>query len=211
MNPLSWARGFEHGAPVRIAHLAAENIRSELLCLLKRYAYEKREVTLASGLKSNFYVDCKQVSFRADGASALGQLFFEIMCLTEQQIERPFQACGGMALGAIPLSIALSLQAFSQKRNIDSLCVRKTPKEHGTRCSIEGSTHVKPGSSVLLVEDVITTGGSTINAAIALRDSGFLVEHVIAIVDREADGESNLKSHGLSLRTLFNLSDFNED
>lgn len=193
---------------MRLPRLANENLRLELLAIIKRHAYSQREVTLASGQKSNFYIDCKQISFRGDGATALGRLFFEAMKLREQHGVVLFGACGGMALGAVPISLALTMQAFSEGRDLPSLTVRKEVKEHGTRSAVEGAAGIIAGSQILLVEDVVTSGQSTIKAAIALRDAGFAVDYVMAIVDRQAGGEENLKSHGLVMHSLFDLSDF---
>lgn len=193
---------------MRIPLLKTESERRDLLGILKEFAYSQKEVTLASGQKSNFYIDCKQVSFRGDGACALGRLFYEIMKLREEQDNTLFNACGGMALGAVPISLALTIEAFANNRALPSLCVRKEQKEHGSRATVEGVSHLPAQSRVLLVEDVITTGQSTINAAVALRNAGFVVDYVIAIVDREAGGEANLDKHGLRLTSLFDLSDF---
>lgn len=193
---------------MRVPRLINESMRGEFLCLLKNFAYSKKEVMLASGQKSNFYIDCKHVSFRPDGARALGCLFFEIMQSRENETGRFFDACAGMALGAVPISVALMMEAFSKSRLLPSLCVRKEQKDHGSKACVEGVSDLAQKSHVLLVEDVITTGQSTINAALALRSAGFEVSEVIAIVDRQAGGEKNLDSQGLHLQSLFNLSDF---
>ena len=195
---------------MRIANLKNEHIRNELLILIKEFAYRRAQVTLSSGLKSDFYIDCKQVSFRPDGASALGHLFFEAMELIESEQSASFDACAGMALGSVPLSISLSLNAFAQSRDLPSLCVRKEKKEHGTSSKIEGFIGIKKDASILLLEDVITTGQSTIKAAETFREAGYRVKHVLAIVDRQAGGEDNLREHGLTTQTLFDISDFGD-
>lgn len=193
---------------MRLSQVGDENLRFELLGILKKFAYEKREVVLSSGQKSNFYIDCKQASFRGDGAYALGRLFFEAMQQHERDVDVHYDACGGMALGSVPLSLALTLQAFSFNRDLPSVCVRKETKEHGTRNAVEGASHLARGSKVLLVEDVVTTGQATLRAAKALRDAGFAIDFVIAIVDRQSGGEAALGSEGIKLRSLFDLSDF---
>lgn len=194
---------------MRFSHLHSEHMRSELLELIKKHAYARREVTLNSGAKSNFYIDCKRVSMRPDGAAALGALFFDGMRQIESDVGTHFDACGGMVIGAIPLSMALSLHAFSEHRMLLSLCVRKEAKDHGTKELIEGPL-VQKGARLLLTEDVVTTGRATIQAAQTLRDAGFEVSHVVAIVDRGAGGEQNLAAVGLTLHSLFNLTDFGE-
>ena len=155
---------------MRISSLNNENMRKELLCIVKNFAYSKRDVTLSSGQTSNFYIDCKQISFRGDGACALGQLFFEVMADCEKENGIEFAAYGGMALGAVPISIALTQEAFKRAKDLPSVCVRKDIKTHGTAASVEGFSQLEKGARVLLVEDVITTGNATLKAAQALRE-----------------------------------------
>lgn len=182
-------------------------MRQELLTIIKKYAYRERDVVLASGQKSDFYIDCKQAALRGDGAFAIGALFYDAMNAHEAARHVHYAACAGMALGALPLSVALTLRAFSDGRHLPSLCVRKEVKTHGSAAQVEGRENVEAGARVVLVEDVVTTGGSTLKAAAALREAGYQVDHVIAIVDREAGGEANLRAEGLSLNALFHVSD----
>ncbi|MBN4077499.1 orotate phosphoribosyltransferase [Sulfobacillus acidophilus] len=177
-----------------------------LLSLLKTFAYEKREVTLASGQKSNFYINCKQASFMGESHYLIGELFYSLLSQVEK--ENSFQACGGMALGAAPLLSALSLTCFLNKRELPAIIVRKDIKEHGTKATLEGEKPVAKNSKVLLLEDVITTGTSTIKAANALQKNGFIVDTVLALVDRKAGGQENLAKNGLKLYSLYNLEDF---
>lgn len=191
-----------------MTQLKDEFVRRELLVLIKQFAYARREVTLNSGAKSNFYIDCKQISMRPEGAFALGRLFFEGLKQVETEQNIQFDACAGMAMGALPLSMALTLQAYTEHRVIPSLSVRKEAKDHGTKELIEGPRESLSGKRVFIVEDVVTTGRATIQAVKTLREAGFVVDNVIAIVDRQAGGETNLNENGLTLRTLYNLSDF---
>jgi len=192
---------------MRLSHLRSEGVHRELLVLIKQFAFAHREVTLNSGQKSNFYIDCKQVSMRPDGAFALGRLFFEGLLHIEDAEDVHFDVCGGMAMGALPLSIALTLAAFSRNRDLPTLSVRKEVKDHGTKSSIEGPVQSLSQGQILLDEDVVTTGKATIQAAKTLREAGFVVEHGLAIVDREAGGQANLESESLQLFSLFDLSD----
>jgi len=184
-----------------------EEDRQRLLFLLKKYSYQEREVTLASGQKSHFYIDCKQTAFLGEGASLIGRLFYSQLLATERSSVH-FEACGGIALGAVPLAVSLSMTAHLMGRELPSLVVRKEAKGHGTQAFVEGATLVKEKSHVLLVEDVVTTGGSTVLAANRLRDFGFKVDTVFALVDRNAGGEKNLKENKLSLFSLFDVTDF---
>ncbi len=194
---------------MRISHLHSEHKRGELLGLIKQFAYACREVTLNSGAKSNFYIDCKRVSMRPEGAFALGALFFDGMRQIEAETRTLFDACGGMVIGAVPISMALTLHAFSEHRILPALCVRKEAKDHGTKELVEGPAMPK-GTRLLLTEDVVTTGRATIQAAQTLREAGFEVSQVISIVDRQAGGEENLAAVGLKLHSMYNLSDFEE-
>lgn len=192
---------------MRLSQIQSEGVRRELLGLIKQFAFAFREVTLNSGAKSSFYVDCKQVSMRSDGAFALGRVFFDGLTHIEKTTGAHFDACGGMAMGALPLSMALTLTAFSQHRNLPSISVRKEAKDHGTKSLIEGPLDSLQNARILLVEDVVTTGKASIQAAKTLRDAGYVVEHVLAMIDREAGGEASLAEQGLALHTLFDLKD----
>ena len=184
-----------------------ESDRRRLLHLLKTHSYQERDVTLASGQKSHFYIDCKQTACLGEGASIIGCLFYNhLVALEKDGIH--YDACGGMALGAVPLAIAVSMTAFLLGRELPSLAVRRQVKNHGTGVFVEGASCVPKNGHVLLLEDVVTTGGSTILAAQKLRDTGYHVDTVFALVNREAGGEKNFKDNGLSLCSLFDLTDF---
>lgn len=183
--------------------------QNHLLQLLKRDSFEKRDVTLASGQKSNFYLDCKQVSFRGEGQLLIGRLFYELMLNLEAEGKK-FAACGGMALGAVPLACATSMTAIMQGRELPTIAARKEAKGHGTGSFLEGALTVKAPATILMVEDVITTGGSTILAAQRFRERGYEVSDVLVLVDRCAGGESNLAAQGLRCQSLFDLRDFEE-
>lgn len=189
---------------MKIYQLKTEESRNKLLKLLIEHSYQEREVTLASGQKSNCYLDCKQTMFLGEAAFLIGQIFYELL----NGCENKYAACGGMALGAVPLVVSLSMSAHLHGENLPALIVRKDVKSHGTKASIEGALSVPPGSRILLLEDVITTGGSTIAAANQFREQGYEVDKVLALVDRESGGEENLRQENLLLQTLFLLSDF---
>jgi orotate phosphoribosyltransferase len=181
--------------------------RKRLHELLVRDAYEDREVTLASGQTSRFYVDCKQVMLTGEGHFLLGRLYYERLLALESEGAR-FAACGGMSVGADPLSSALSLTAFLGGRELPAIYVRKEPKGHGTGQYLEGTKGLTDGGEVILVEDVVTTGGSSLKAIGRLRDGGFTVSHCLAIVDRKAGGAEALAEAGVALHPLFVRDDF---
>jgi orotate phosphoribosyltransferase len=177
-------------------------MRDELLYLLKRDAYKKGEFKLSSGKTSEHYVNCKPVTLTGRGMTLAGLLMLG-------HLEPGTKAVGGLTLGADPLVTGISVVSALDKSIIDALIVRKEAKGHGTQAWIEGPT-LPEGSIVTVVEDVITTGGSAIQAVKKIRDIGYKVNRVVAIVDRQEDGEADvvMKEEGLELRSLFTLKDF---
>src|SRR5271170_7697634 len=123
--------------------VSAIPLQDDLYKLLKQYAVSfDKEVILASGQKSNLYIDCRQLYFRAQAQLVLGELFFSKLLFIEKGQEQ-VSACGGMAMGSIPLSIALSTAALKRGRDLPGFAVRKAEKEHGQKNLIEGSSCLK--------------------------------------------------------------------
>ena len=153
--------------------------RKTLLNLIKERAYKKGKFTLSSGKESEHYINCKPVSLSCEGNALISHLMFE-------HIEDKSAAVGGLTLGADPLVIGIAQKAYYSNKHIDALIVRKNPKGYGTKEVIEGN---KPpeGSIVTVLEDVTTTGSSAIKAVNVLRDAGYIVNRVVAIVDRIDD------------------------
>jgi orotate phosphoribosyltransferase len=181
-------------------------MKEKLLLLLKTYALSKKPTLLASGVHSDIYIDCRQVYFQGEALDLIGKLLWRELSLLEH--DRRFDACGGMALGAAPLCCALAHRAFNHNRSIPGLIVRKEAKNHGLMCKIEGLKAVAPHAHVILLEDVITTAQSALNAASVLRDAGFSVSHVLALIDREQGGRYKLEEAQIELKSLFTLKDF---
>jgi orotate phosphoribosyltransferase len=180
--------------------LAAKH--SRLLELLRTRAFAEREVTLSSGLKSNFYIDCKQVSLDAEGACLIGELFHAVI----EEVAPSAVAVGGLTLGADPLATATSVISFQHGRPRSAFIVRKEPKGHGTNQWIE-STTLAPGAEVVIVEDVVTTGAATIKAIERAREAGLQVVHALALVDRLEGGREAVTAL-TSLTTLFTRNNF---
>ena len=142
--------------------------RSRLLALLQRLSYEQREVTLASGAKSNFYIDCKQTVLTAEGHFLVGSLFGRILATRAPEVE----AIGGVSVGADPLASAVSTISFVAGRPLPAFYVRKEAKGHGTGAWIEGTKSLRTGMPVAILEDVVTTGGSALKAIARVREHG---------------------------------------
>ena len=175
-------------------------MKEELLDLLKKYAYKKGEYKLSSGKTSEHYVNCKPVTLSGRGLTLTSLLMLK---------EVNTNVVGGLTLGADPLVSGVSLVSALDGRLVNALIVRKEAKGHGTQAWIEGLLPPE-GTHVTVLEDVITTGGSSIKAVEKLRDAGYVVDRVVAIVDRQEDGEADIamKEAGLELRSLFSLRDF---
>ena len=175
--------------------------RNDFIALLKEEAYRKGDYTLSSGKKSEHYVNCKPVTLQGDALMFISWCMFE--CLEED-----CDAIGGLTLGADPLVAGVAIVAAIEERYMDGLIVRKEPKGHGTKAWIEGPT-LAPGSKVTVLEDVITTGGSAIKAAEKLRDAGYIVDNVVAIINRQEGSEADdaMDAADLNLISLFMLEE----
>ena len=179
--------------------------RDRLLELLRRDAFQEREVVLSSGRTSNFYIDCKQVSLDAEGACLIGELFHQVI----EQVAPDAMAVGGLTLGADPLATATSLVSFQRGRPRAAFIVRKEPKGHGTNQWLE-TTKLAPGARVVVLEDVVTTGASTLKAIERVRLAGLEVAHAIGLVDRLEGGREAVTVE-TPLTTLFTRRDFLPD
>lgn len=179
--------------------------RARLLELLRTRAFAEREVTLSSGAKSNFYIDCKQVSLDAEGACLIGELFHAVI----EEVAPRAVAVGGLTLGADPLATATSIAGWHAGRPRSAFLVRKEPKGHGTSQWIE-SPRLPEGAEVVVLEDVVTTGAATLKAIERARAAGLVVLHALAIVDR-LEGGREAVTREAPLSALFTRRDFLPD
>lgn len=180
-----------------------ERKRQWLIELLQTRAYEKRDVILASGKSSDFFIDCKQAVLTAEGHALVGALMFDL-------IEEAFPQCeavAGVELGGCPLASAVSLYSFDRGKPLAALYVRKDAKDHGTKRLVENDKSLRPGLPVVVLEDVITTGGSTLKAVEKLRAVGAEVIGIIAIVDRLEGGAETIASSKIPYRALCTRKD----
>jgi orotate phosphoribosyltransferase len=180
-----------------------ERQRARLLELLARLSYEQREVTLRSGLKSNFYIDCKQTVLSAEGHFLVGTLMNRIIQDRAPQVE----AVGGLTMGADPLASAVATLSYLAGRPLQAFYVRKEPKGHGTGQWLEGIKLLRPGMPVAILEDVVTTGGAALQAITRAREWGLQVALIVGLVDREEGGRETLEKEA-PLVTLFRRRDF---
>jgi len=177
--------------------------RARLIDLLRELSFERRRVTLASGRESDFFIDCKQTILTAEGHALVGELMFQAL-----DDLPPCDAIGGVELGGCPLASAVSLISFQKGRPLTGFYVRKARKDHGTAKLVEGDKSLKAGTRIALLEDVVTTGGSSLKAVETLKAAGALVVGIIALVDRLEGGADTIRAAGLPLLTLSTRADF---
>ncbi len=162
-------------------------------------SYRQGKFTLSSGLESDFYIDGKQTTLSAEGAYLCGK---EIFALIKNNPE-PISSVGGMTLGADPLVTAASMVSFLEKQPIPAFIVRKESKGHGTGQYIEGLKNMQEGSTVALLEDVVTTGGTLLEVIKRVEDQGFKVGLIVTVVDRQEGGAENLAKAGYPMKAIF--------
>ena len=178
---------------------AAADQRQRLLQLLATRAYRHGTFTLASGRTSDHYVNCKPVSLSGEGLALLSAQMLEL-------VEPGAAAVAGLTLGADPLVSGVAQAAALAGRSLDALIVRKEAKGHGTGAWLEGPLP-EAGSRITVLEDVVTTGGSSLKAVKQLREAGYTVERVVTIVDRQEGGLEAMTAAGLELCSLFLLEE----
>lgn len=178
--------------------------RSRLQEIIRKRSFGRGEITLASGRKSDFYFNLKPTMLDAEGAALLAELTLD--ALAGENIDY----VGGLEMGAVPLAGAIAQLSFMRGKPIQAFFVRKKPKDHGAKLSVEG---LAPGESlsgkrVVIVEDVTTTGGSAIKAVEAVRESGAEIVMVLTMVDREEGAADNFRDAGLDFRSIYKAAEF---
>jgi orotate phosphoribosyltransferase len=174
-------------------------LRDRLLDLLCEFAYREGDFVLSSGQKSSYYINCKPVTLHPEGALATGRLLFSML-------SADVEAVAGLTLGADPIVTAVSVVSALDDRPIPALIVRKEAKGHGTMAYIEGPT-LPEGANVVVLEDVVTTGKSAMQAVERLRGAGYRVDRILALIDREQGGAQFYRSVGLDFDAVFTIKD----
>lgn len=180
---------------------------ARLLELLRERSFARKRVILASGRESDFFIDCKQTILTAEGHALVGALMLDAAL----DAEHAFDAIAGVELGGCPLASAASLMSFQRGAPKDAVYVRKDAKDHGSKRDLEGNTRLDPGATLVILEDVTTTGGSTLKAVAKLRDAGYVVKRVVTLVDRLEGGREAIEAAGLELRAIYTRRDFIAD
>lgn len=178
--------------------------RARLADIIHTRSFGRGEITLASGRKSDFYFNLKPTMLDPEGAALLAELSFE--ALKDDRLDY----IGGLEMGAVPLAGALAQISWIKGHPIAAFFVRKKPKEHGARLSVEGLTKTESlkGKRVVIVEDVTTTGGSAVKAVDAVRDAGGEVVLAFTMVDREEGANETFAQAGVPFRSLYTAAEF---
>lgn len=177
-------------------------LRQRLLDLFCEVAYREGDFVLSSGQRSTYYINGKQVTLHPQGGLAVGRILLPL-------VAPETVAVAGLTLGADPLVTATSVVAAYENRSLSALIIRKEAKGHGTQAYIEGPT-LPHNSSVVVLEDVVTTGQSAMKAVDRLRDAGYQVNEVISLVDRQQGGAEFYQQQGLKFQAVFTIQDFQQ-
>ncbi len=179
--------------------------RARLIEIVKARSFQVGpEMKLASGRTSTFYFNMKPTMLNAEGARLIGELICDQLDGVDADL------VGGLEMGAVPIAAATAAIAHTRGRNLSAFFVRKQAKEHGTRSLIEGLARdeTMAGKKIVIVEDVTTTGGSSIKAAEAIRAAGGDIVRVVTVVDRQEGAAEAFAAAGLDLSPLLTMSDF---
>lgn len=179
---------------------SASERRNKLFMLLQTRAFRRGRIVLASGKESDFYFDMKPAMLDPDGADLMADLILE-----EIQDVRA-DAIGGLEMGAVPLIAPVAMKSPAHGRYLPGFFVRKAVKDHGTQARVDGND-IK-GKTVVIVEDVTTTGGSAMNAVKAVRDAGAEVALVISILDRGEGAAALYAEANVPFKSLFKAEEF---
>lgn len=181
-------------------NITVAQCRARLAELIKEHALKLGDFTLASGQKSTYFIDGKLVTLQSEGAYCLAR------CILDMIAGRDVEAVGGMSLGADPIAGAVAAVAGAEGIPLLAFLVRKEHKDHGTRKQVEGP--LPEGAKVIMLEDVVTTGGSTLDAIVAMeREKNAQILGVIAMVDRLQGAKENLAAKGYELQSVFTIAE----
>ncbi len=174
--------------------------RDRLLALFRERALRFGDFTLASGKKSSYYLDGKQITLFSEGLRLVCEGLYDLLADVE------FDAIGGMSIGADPIIGGFLVVAAERGRSVDGFLIRKEAKGHGTNRYVEGP--VAPTARVVVIDDVVTTGGSALQAADRIIEFGCQVVQVVGIIDRMEGGAANFAARNFPFRSLLSITDF---
>ncbi|MEK7309034.1 MAG: orotate phosphoribosyltransferase, partial [Nitrospirota bacterium] len=180
--------------------------KKKLILYIKKHSFkhsDKSIFRLSSGQKSNFYFNLKTSTYSSEGQHLIGSLVFNKI----QQLKLKPKAIGGLTLGADPIAIATAYHSYLKNNPLDAFVIRKEPKKHGMKLQIEG--HIKAGDKVVILDDVVTTGQSTIKAIKLAEKAKLKIMAVIILLDRcEQNGKQNIEKCGYPVHSILTIRDF---
>ena len=189
--------------------MAMDDLKDRLIQIIRERSFQYSDTPkfkLSSGAVSNFYFNLKKTTQSPEGMHIVGKIVFEKI---KELGLRP-DAVGGLTLGADPIAYAVAMHSQTVKGPINAFVIRKEPKEYGLGLPIEGD--IKAGDHVVIVDDVVTTGGSTIKAINTARESGLIIDAAIILLDRcEQNGRQNIEESGCPVYCILNVHDFIPD
>ena len=191
---------------------STENDRQALIGILREKSVHTGTFTLASGATSDFYVDCRLTTLDARGARLVGKVGWDLVRRTADQLGVEVASVGGLTMGADPIALAIAMASDENPTDtaaVNAYAVRKEPKEHGRGRQVEGN--FKEGDSVVVIDDVITTGGSTIKAIEAIEREGGKVAFVVVLVDRQEGGKAAIEDKGHKVFSIFTRAEILEE
>ena len=187
------------------ASYAPMSAKDDLKTMLLEKSVRTGDFTLASGKKSDLYVDCRVTALDNKGAYWIGQAGWDLVLGKIEAGGLEVDAIGGMTMGADPISLVVGMASSEHEKALQVFTVRKEPKGHGRGKQIEGN--FKEGDRVVVVDDVITTGGSTLKAIEAIRAAGGEVVFCLVLVDREEGGRPAIEANGVPVVSIFTRSE----
>lgn len=176
--------------------------KGRLASLVAQRSFEMRTVTLASGRISDFYLDCKNTTLHPEGLYLTGRFFLEAVRRGPK-----VNAAGGPTLGSDPIASAMAVLSHIDGSPLPAFIIRKEPKGHGTRAWVEGGRFLENGTPVAIVEDVVTSGGSSLKAAEKAKEAGLLVVKIVALVDREEGGAEAIRKAGYEFESILTVAE----
>lgn len=178
--------------------------RNLLISIIRKYALKFGQFTLASGKQASYYLDCRTVTLHPQGANQIAAGMLEL--IMSNHFGSIPDAVGGLAIGADPITASIVVHSGLKDGSLLGFMVRKEAKQHGTGKLVEGP--VTPGMKCVIVEDVITSGGSALKAAQAAQEFGLEVIGVLGVIDRLEGGQAAFEAKGIKLATLLTINDF---
>jgi len=175
--------------------------RAELFALLRKNAFFREKIVLSSGKESDYYLDARRVTLSSQGAYLCAKIILDLIK------DETFDAIGGPTLGADPMLGAIGVLCHQAGTPVHTFIIRKAPKAHGKRQQIEGPP-MKPGSRVILIDDVATTGKAFVEAIAVLAREEILTVKAICLVDRNEGARTALAAQGCELTAIYDIEEF---